>query len=836
MLTLLAALTLLHASAGALAPSPTDRKLLSVEGSWQEPAEPRTAFYEAFDRGDAAAAEAAARRWIGAVTVGGAGAPTDRTLALAALAWSLCAAAEPDRDAARRALAEAAAAAETEHENVSAFELLFDAWLRFGEFAEAERLAVLLADRFGTTTSWEPAYPFAKLGSAHWEAERTIEADRCFRRALELLTPDCAPGFDADVRMEYSTIRRALGDHEGALALLDAASTSSLRDENPLTAVRVAMRRAGILADLGDFTSAAAWFGEALRDAEAAGNEWFVQRVRVIAADQAVRAHDFDAAAEWLEPIAGQDPSGWDAWTTKTVRTVESRLALRAGDAHRGLELAEAALSVIAPEHPREYWLLPWMARARAQLALGNYAEVTRALHAAALLLDSPEVHARGDARVFLRTRYADWLQLAADLGWATTQSAAPAERAAAIAAAWLEVDRWKARTLAEALDGQETMAPALGDDTLLLDYVGGESVLYAFRRHRGADALFALAPRVEVEAALRAYHECLADAAVSRSVAMIAVHGRGLHALLLEPCLAEGVRRVLWVPEADWPGVPLAALVSASPDGQPATAFAQLRFAVEDFAFVQAPSRAVGLRLRGRARAPADGAALVFADPQCADGRWSPLPGTRGEAVAVLAALGGGHLLLGDEATKSSLLDLIEHSPVIHLATHAIADPITPGRSRIACSGVGADSDLTLAELQARSLRANVVVLSACETAGGRALRGEGAQSLAGGFLRAGAGAVVATLWPVFDADASAMMKEFYAAGGARSVAPEEALRAAQLAMLRGAAPDAIAAARGRLDGGRPLLPEHALAAPLAGHPLRWAGFVYFGPFTEPP
>jgi hypothetical protein len=81
--------------------------------------------------------------------------------------------------------------------------------------------------------------------------------------------------------------------------------------------------------------------------------------------------------------------------------------------------------------------------------------------------------------------------------------------------------------------------------------------------------------------------------------------------------------------------------------------------------------------------------------------------------------------------------------------------------------------------------LDADLVVLSACRTAGGVIVAGEGLQGLTAPLLEAGARSVVATQWRIGDRSTVQLVDEFYAAMAAgRSVAA--ALRAAKLAAIR--------------------------------------------------
>jgi CHAT domain-containing protein len=87
--------------------------------------------------------------------------------------------------------------------------------------------------------------------------------------------------------------------------------------------------------------------------------------------------------------------------------------------------------------------------------------------------------------------------------------------------------------------------------------------------------------------------------------------------------------------------------------------------------------------------------------------------------------------------------------------------------------------------------LRADLVVLSGCDTGGGGRLRGEGVLGLAYGFLANGSRSVVAALWPIEDAATARFMKEFYGAYRVSGRAAD-ALRAAQL-HTRGSANAAV-------------------------------------------
>jgi CHAT domain-containing protein len=126
-----------------------------------------------------------------------------------------------------------------------------------------------------------------------------------------------------------------------------------------------------------------------------------------------------------------------------------------------------------------------------------------------------------------------------------------------------------------------------------------------------------------------------------------------------------------------------------------------------------------------------------------------------------------------------------------VHLATHAVVDEEHPQLSRVELAAVDEqgrpqDGALRLLDIHNLHLNARLVVLSGCDTALGAQVGGEGLVGLASGFLRAGAAAVVASLWPVDDRATEAFMSAFYDELLRRDADPVRALHAAQRAFQR--------------------------------------------------
>ena len=163
-------------------------------------------------------------------------------------------------------------------------------------------------------------------------------------------------------------------------------------------------------------------------------------------------------------------------------------------------------------------------------------------------------------------------------------------------------------------------------------------------------------------------------------------------------------------------------------------------------------------------------------------------------EAEAILALVPPPERFeaLGFEASRTMVFSgKLSHYRILHFATHGLLNARHPELSGVVLSLVDKngrlqDGFLRVHDLLHLSLPADLVVLSACRTALGKEVRGEGLVGLTHGFLVAGAGRVVVSLWNVNDLATAELMERFYRhllAGGMR---PAEALRAAQLSMFR--------------------------------------------------
>jgi CHAT domain-containing protein len=137
--------------------------------------------------------------------------------------------------------------------------------------------------------------------------------------------------------------------------------------------------------------------------------------------------------------------------------------------------------------------------------------------------------------------------------------------------------------------------------------------------------------------------------------------------------------------------------------------------------------------------------------------------------------------------ATRDKFLKVdLSQFRILHVVTHGVLDDQQPELSGLVLSQIDGsarpiDGFVSLADIYKLRAPVDLVVLSACHTALGQSLRGEGLVGLTRGFMYAGASGVVASLWKVDDRVTAELMKRFYANMLQHGMGPSAALRAAQ-------------------------------------------------------
>jgi CHAT domain-containing protein len=174
--------------------------------------------------------------------------------------------------------------------------------------------------------------------------------------------------------------------------------------------------------------------------------------------------------------------------------------------------------------------------------------------------------------------------------------------------------------------------------------------------------------------------------------------------------------------------------------------------------------------------------------------GRFERLAFTRDEAEAIRRTAGPAATVVALDfaASRETVFSQpFREARVVHFGTHALMNGAHPELSGLVLSlvdeaGRARDGFVRLHEVYDLELAADLVVLSACRTAAGREVRGEGVVSLTRGFMYAGVPRVLASLWDVRDEATAELMKRFYAGLVKQGLRPSAALRAAQVSLSR--------------------------------------------------
>lgn len=238
------------------------------------------------------------------------------------------------------------------------------------------------------------------------------------------------------------------------------------------------------------------------------------------------------------------------------------------------------------------------------------------------------------------------------------------------------------------------------------------------------------------------------------------------LYQLLIEPIAdllpLAPTSRIIFIPHESLFLVPFAALQDSSGN-----------YLIEKHTILTAPSIQVLSLTKKKQQLTSGKGAIVVGNPTMPrvgfntnkpPQKLPSLPHAEAEAIAI-AQLLNTEPLTGDQATKVAVLQQIERARIVHLATHGILDDVeglgVPGVIALAPSN-GDSGLLTASEIFKLRLNAELVVLSACNTARGR-ITGDGVIGLSRSFIAAGVPSVVVSLWSVSGESTANLMAEFY-------------------------------------------------------------------------
>lgn len=353
-------------------------------------------------------------------------------------------------------------------------------------------------------------------------------------------------------------------------------------------------------------------------------------------------------------------------------------------------------------------------------------------------------------------------------------------------------------------LSVREVQEDVLGPDTALIQFFLGsrESYIWIVTRER-LTALELPSRKTLNQAAQNVSRRLTAPATAQDAVDTRAAAAELAHALRLGEAV-DGLTasKLLIVPDGGLHQVPFSALPLSGADPD--------YLVIDRFELTYSPSATVLAAYRHSPNPSGRGSALaVIADPVLghsdprlggksisnAAAEAMPRLSQTAEEARALAELAGPdttRILMGFDASKATLaaLDLSRYR-YLHFATHGVVDLQNPERTSLALSwydadGLPVDGRLTVEDIEAMRLQADLVVLSACRTARGEHLFGEGLMGLGRAFMNAGVPRVVASLWTVQDSVTRELMEDFYRKMLNDGMRPAAALRASQLELRK--------------------------------------------------
>ena len=302
------------------------------------------------------------------------------------------------------------------------------------------------------------------------------------------------------------------------------------------------------------------------------------------------------------------------------------------------------------------------------------------------------------------------------------------------------------------------------------------------------------------------------------------------LFALLIQPALPHiAGKEIIIVPHDVLHYLPFQALLGA--DG---------RYLIERYPIHHLSSASLLQFVKEKRRASGDlsavlpqaGKVLAFGNPDLGDPEKN-LEFAELEAQEVKSAYPDSVVYVKKEATEEKSKRLSPNHDILHFATHAELNENDPLSSAVLLAREGKeDGRLEVREIFGMDLKANLVILSGCETGLGKLSTGDELVGLTRAFIYAGTPSVVASLWKVDDSSTAHLMSSFYK--NLKTMSKVEALRQAQLKLIHGQASSDLLARRG--VGGIGKLgetPSVRLPAPSSistSHPYFWAPFILVG------
>ncbi|MEN0048017.1 MAG: CHAT domain-containing tetratricopeptide repeat protein [Bacteroidota bacterium] len=318
----------------------------------------------------------------------------------------------------------------------------------------------------------------------------------------------------------------------------------------------------------------------------------------------------------------------------------------------------------------------------------------------------------------------------------------------------------------------QEIQQQLLSENQALIEYFLGDSTLFIFLIRKN-DFLVYTQERTSNEYLEKQVKQMLENLSKADQIStehfpknrQYAEAAHQLYQQLIEPLEKdlEDIERLIIVPDDVLGRVPFDALLKTMPDDP--NEYSSLSYLLRDYQISYAYSATLLQEMCNKQVQPKRTLLAVAPHTISEQDGLEPLQFSVESVENISKIVRGVALMKGDDARLKNFLAVVEQYGILHIATHARLDDRGGDYAYLTFT---TDNDsvaykLYIRDLYNLSLNAQMVVLSACQTADGTLQKGEGILSLARGFAYAGAKSIVPTLWQVDDKATTDLMKLFY-------------------------------------------------------------------------
>jgi CHAT domain-containing protein len=617
----------------------------------------------------------------------------------------------------------------------------------------------------------------------------------------------------------------AMNDHAAALRYFEVALDLYTQSSNPMEAARTRALMGQVYQQQGKVEQARAYYQKALKTFRAHSDQINQSATLFALGSLELNEHNLNQAEDYLRQSIEVTEEVRRASTSSDLTAAFSATVceryekyidclMRQSEAHPGQSLVVRAFETSEVSRARSLAELLWATQTNLVTGLDpKLAEQETALRLALKVKEDYKVALLGR-----KYRTEELVALDAELAQLQAEYKQVNETIRASYPSYEQLIRpatWDLRQIQEQVIAD--------DQTVLLEYSFGSSKSYVWAVTRDSIKSYNLSSRALINEAAQKVYKLLASPPGPDTAKELTLAVQELGWMVLSPVAQElSKHRIIIVADGALHYIPFQVLPAPSSNNEPLVA---------NYEIVSTPSASILGELRKEAtrRQPAKVLA-AFGDPVLEFNYAQRKETTDGEQPVILQALetscfrqalrnielngdsfdpsvikplfyakrelaylrdaaSSGEIFLasGETATREQLLsmDLTQYA-ILHFATHGLLDPRRPENSGLVLStdnreGKEQNGFVGLQDIYGLRAPVDLVVLSACQTALGKDVRGEGLLGLTRGFMYAGASSVVASLWKVEDEATAELMRHFYTNMLQKGMTPADALRAAQ-------------------------------------------------------